>query len=239
MDAEQASQPSEALQSSQSLQSSEATQTVGSRTLALWEIASVTLSFLIIAWVVLPFAENSKLVGGIPLLFALALMFLSHRARGEGAREIGWRFDNFVRALRLLLLPMLAAAALVVLVGWLNRSFRLSKLQEWQWVVWLPVWGLIQQYALQGFINRRAQIVCGRGWPSTLVVASIFALLHLPNPWLTAATFAGGLIWASVYQRVPNLPALALSHGLMSLMLVWALPPTALKSLRIGFKYFG
>lgn len=219
--------------------SSQVNHPIGSPTLALWEIASVTLSFLIIAWVVLPFAENSKLVGSIPLIFALALMFLSHRVRGEGAREIGWRFDNFGRALRLLLWPMLAAAALVVLVGWLNRSFRLSKLQEWQWVLWLPVWGLVQQYALQGFINRRAQIVWGRGWPSVLVVAAVFALLHLPNPWLTLATFVGGLIWASVYQRVPNLPALALSHGLMSLMLVWALPPTALKSLRIGFKYFG
>lgn len=212
---------------------------IGARVLAAWEIASVTLSFLIAAWMVGPFARNSKLVGAFSLVLALVLMWLSHRARDETARDIGWRMDNFVEAVRLLVLPMLAVAALVILTGWLMGGFRYGKLQVWSWMLWLPVWGLIQQYALQGFVNRRAQIIFGRGARSVLVVAAVFALLHMPNPWLTLATFLGGLIWAWVYQRAPNLPALALSHALMSLLLVWALPPTVLKSLRVGFKYFG
>ena len=207
--------------------------------LAAWEIASVTLSFLITGWLILPFAGNSKVIGAIPIILAFVLMLLSHRARGETAREVGWRLDNFFAAIRLLLLPLLGAAALVITIGWMNRSFRLEKVQLWSWVLWLPVWGLIQQYALQGFINRRAQMIWGQGFRSVLLVASIFALLHLPNPWLTLATFVGGLVWAIVYQRAPNLLALALSHAVMSLLLVWALPPWVLKSLRIGFKYFG
>jgi membrane protease YdiL (CAAX protease family) len=109
----------------------------------------------------------------------------------------------------------------------------------WQWVVWLPVWGLMQQYVLQGFINRRAQIIWGRGLRSILLVALLFALLHMPNLWLSAATFLGGLVWAAVYQRAPNLPALALSHGLMSLLLASSLPASTLNSLRVGIRYFG
>jgi membrane protease YdiL (CAAX protease family) len=210
----------------------------GGRLLALWEIASVTLSFLTAAWVASPLSGNNRLVRAVPVVFALALMLLSHRARGETAREVGWRTDNFGRALRLLAPPMLAAAAVVVLVGWTYRGFRVSKLENWVWVVWLFAWGLIQQYALHGFINRRAQLVWGRGWRSVLAVASVFALLHLPNPWLTLATFAGGAVWAAVYQRAPNIPALAVSHALMSLLLVWALPPWVMHSLRVGFKYF-
>ena len=61
----------------------------------------------------------------------------------------------------------------------------------------------------------------------------------MPNPWLMLATFAGGVVWAAVYQRAPNLPALALSHSLMTLALIWTLPPSTLKGLRVGFNYFG
>ncbi len=212
---------------------------LGVRVLAAWEIASVTVSFLIAEWMVGPFAGNSKLVGALSIALAFLLMFFSHRARGETARAVGWRLDNFAEALRLLVVPMLAVASVILLAGWLTGGFRGGKLQVWRWVLWLPLWGLVQQYALQGFVNRRAQILFGRGWRSVLLVACVFALLHLPNPWLTVATFVGGLVWAWVYQRAPNLPALALSHAAASLLLVWALPPTVLKSLRVGFKYFG
>ncbi|HKQ51311.1 MAG TPA: CPBP family intramembrane glutamic endopeptidase [Pyrinomonadaceae bacterium] len=215
--------------------------TVGTneRAPALWEIASVTTSFLIAEWMVLPFAGNSKLVAAVPIGLAFALMFFSHRERKETARAIGWRLDNFWEAARLLALPMLAAAVIIVVAGWLLKSLRFDGRQLMEWAVWLPLWGLMQQYVLQGFVNRRAQSAIGRGRRSVLVVALVFALLHLPNPLLAAATFAGGLVWANVYQRAPNLPALALSHALMSLLLAVSLPPALLKSLRVGIKYFG
>lgn len=209
------------------------------RGLALWEIASVTASFLIAEWVVLPFAGNSKLVAAVPVGLAFALMLYSHRARGETAREIGWRLDNFGRAARLLALPVLIASIIIVGAGWFLKSLRFDGRQLLEWALWLPLWGLMQQYVLQGFVNRRAQLALGRGWPSVLLVALVFTLLHLPNPWLAVATFAGGLVWAHVYQRAPNLLALALSHALMSMLLAVSLPPALIKSLRVGIKYFG
>lgn len=212
---------------------------INERMLAAWEITSVMLSFLIAEWIIPLFARHSLLVGAIPLCLALALMLLSQRARGEKARDIGWRMDNFFWALRSLALPMLAVALLLIITGRLVGGERADKIYIWQWLAWLPAWALIQQYALQGFINRRAQILCGRGIGSILLVGCVFAVLHLPNPWLACATFVGGVIWGGVYQRHPNLPALAISHTLMSLLLVWTLPPSMMSNLRVGFRYFG
>jgi len=209
------------------------------RALAAWEIVSVASSFLIVAWIVMPFAPDVR-AGLLPLGLALALIFLSHRARHETLREIGWRFDNFGRACRLLAVPMLLCACSILALGWLKGSLHFDKALLWRWSLWLPVWGLLQQYVLQGFINRRAQIVCGKsGIWSVLIVAAVFALLHLPNPWLTLATFAGGLIWGYVYQQAPNLFALGLSHGLMALVLASSLSAATLNNLRVGFRYFG
>jgi membrane protease YdiL (CAAX protease family) len=215
------------------------------RKLALWEIASVVSSALIAEWTILPFAGREKLMGGIPILLAFALMFYSHRVRRETPRAMGWRLDNFAEAMRLLALPMILTTVLLVIIGWASAGLRNDLLARTggRSIMWLPAWGifwgLLQQYVLQAFVNRRAQLALGRGWRSVLLVAVVFALLHFPNPWLSLATFTGGLIWAWVYQRAPNLPALALSHSIMTLVMIWTLPASALKGLRVGFNYFG
>lgn len=217
---------------------------IQSRSLAACEIASVTASALVAEWAVIAAVGFRPVWHAVPVGLAFALMIYSHRLRGETPREIGWNVSEFWPALRLLLIPMLAGALLLALAGrlWLGTSFRVGGGRAGWAVLGFPVWGLawglLQQYVLQGFVNRRAQIVFGRGRASVLLTASVFALLHLPNPWLTGATFAGGLLWAWVYQRAPNLFALALSHALMTWVLVSTLPDWALRGLRVGFKYF-
>jgi membrane protease YdiL (CAAX protease family) len=215
------------------------------RALAAWEIASLVSSVIIAEWAVLALVGFSKLWLAVPVSLALVLMIYSHRARGESWREMGWRFDNFWRALRLLVPLMLAGALLLALCSWawFGGRFRLGGWRAgWALLgfpIWGFAWGLVQQHVLQAFINRRAQIIFGAGWRSILTVAVLFALLHLPNPWLGTATFLGGLIWAYAYQRVPNLYALALSHAVMTWVLISTIPPEALNSLRVGYKYFG
>ncbi|MGB8507635.1 MAG: CPBP family intramembrane glutamic endopeptidase, partial [Pyrinomonadaceae bacterium] len=212
------------------------------RTLAAWEIASVVSSVLIAEWAVTSLAEGSKLIGAVPTALAFIYVIVSHRLHGESAREIGWQFENFPRAARLLLLPTLVPAIVLIIAGWYVSSLNFKRWGGGHLFFGvLPfgvMWGLLQQYILQGFVNRRAVLIWGRGWRSILFVAIIFAALHLPNPWLTSVTFAGGLVWAAVYQRAPNLFALGLSHALMTWVLVSTVPPSALHSLRVGFNYF-
>jgi membrane protease YdiL (CAAX protease family) len=213
--------------------------TLGNKALALWEIASVSSSFLIVAWFVYAYVEHPKLVGALPVALAFALIFLSHSTRQESPKEIGLRVDNLGGSAKLLALPMLAGAVLILVIGGLSGTihFDLSELKLR--FLWLPVWGFIQEYVMQGYINRRAQLILGRGVKSVLAVAMIFALFHLPNLWLTLSTLCFGIVWAAVYQRVPNLFALGLSHAVMSLLAVTALPSSAFHGFRVGFKYFG
>jgi membrane protease YdiL (CAAX protease family) len=217
--------------------------TVEDRALAAWEIVAASSSALIAEWVVYALAGGGTPALMFPVVTAVAFMLLSHRARRESAREVGWRLDNFWAAARLLLPPMLAVSAALVGVGWYAGTLDLGRWEGGQSLLGVPVlsllWGPLQQYALQGFINRRAQILLGRGDLSVLLTGLLFALFHLPNPWLTLATFAAGLYWAWVYQRAPNLLAVGVSHALMTWVLISSVSPAALHNLRVGYKYFG
>jgi membrane protease YdiL (CAAX protease family) len=213
------------------------------RSLAGLEIASVVSSVLIAEWMAVTAAGYSKAILAVPVALAIVVVLLSHRLRSESWRELGFRFDNFSKAVSLLAGPVAITALLSLIVGWwLGTSINFLR--------WHPnrsvllqfalgfCWALVQQYVLQGFVNRRAMVLAGRGWPSILIVAAIFALLHLPNIWITAITFVGGFIWAAVYQRAPNLLALAITHSVMTWFIVSTLPPAALHHLRVGLGYF-
>jgi membrane protease YdiL (CAAX protease family) len=100
----------------------------------------------------------------------------------------------------------------------------------------LLVWGGAQQWILQTVVLREAQRATS---PRTGVVlaAALFAIVHLPNLFLTPVTLASGLAWSATYARYPNILPLAFSHGLGTLAILYAFDPALTGRLRIGYSY--
>src|SRR5262249_21711333 len=92
--------------------------TPSDRALAAWEVASVVTSGLIAEWILAASAGRTKAIVAIPVSLAFLLMVSSFRLRGESVRDLGLRVDNFVQAMKLLLLPMIVVSILSLLIGW-------------------------------------------------------------------------------------------------------------------------
>ena len=98
-------------------------------------------------------------------------------------------------------------------------------------------WGLGQQFALQTVFLREAQAALSKS-SGIWLAALLFAALHLPNPFLTAATALGALAWCWIYDRHPNLLPLALSHAVVTLAILYAFDDTVTGGLRVGAAYW-
>lgn len=216
---------------------------VSLRAVTALEVASVIASIFITTWALIPLQPPQRWLIAVPAMLALALMINSHRVRGETWRELGFTAAHFGRALRLLALPTLLACALLAVLGYWAGSFHRTS-HFYSNLFFLPVWALIQQYALQGFVYRRVRSVLAladrpaRQRLAIVITAVIFALAHAPNVTLMLLTLLGALLWSWVYERAPNLFALAISHALISLLLMTALPAWLLESMSVGYKHF-
>jgi membrane protease YdiL (CAAX protease family) len=208
------------------------------------EVASVIATVLITTWALIPLQPRQRWLTALPTLLAMGLMIHSQRVRGETAREIGLSSRYFLKGLGMVAAPTLAACAILLVIGYSANSFHRTT-HFWGNLIVVPVWALIQQYVLLGFLYRRLREIRKKPADASssqlktiLITAAIFAGVHAPNLTLMVLTFVGAAIWAWVYERAPNLYAIALSHAAISLMLMTSLPPWMLQSMSVGYKHF-
>jgi membrane protease YdiL (CAAX protease family) len=189
-------------------------------------ILAVVLS---VSWVLAPIAPRWATAGAVALVLGLAIW--------RAIRTGEWGIK------RSALLPALGWSAALTGAGALGVYLAASRLGTWhdRGDVWtnlavLIPWGLGQQFALQTVFLREAQAAVSR--PGGVWLAALmFAILHLPNPFLTVMTGAGALAWCWIYDRYPNLLPLALSHALLTLAILYAFDDAITGRLRVGAAY--
>ncbi len=170
----------------------------------------------------------------VVLYFVIGLA--AHLRAGERPADIGLRIDNLGAAARDGLLATMAIGLLLAGAGALLGSLDFPPLALWPRALRDGVvWGLMQQYGLLCVYYRRFGELLPRHRDAPLWAASaVFALLHLPNPFLTLATFGAGALSCWLYRRMPNLIVLGVMHGFVSFLIVQTLPDTITMGMRVG-----
>jgi membrane protease YdiL (CAAX protease family) len=177
---------------------------------------------------------------GVNVAFAVALLAIlgySHWQAREGWREIGFRRDTFWPTSRLLLPAVFIGCVLIWSTSIVLRElgFPMPRMGTNK-IAPFVLFGIAQQYVMLGFIFKRVDRVGGSRVAPALT-SLLFALLHLPNPLLTAVTFVWGIVCCLIYRRSPNLWANGLAHGLLSALLYYTLPRSVTGGLRVGMEY--
>ena len=96
-----------------------------------------------------------------------------------------------------------------------------------------PLWGLLQQALMLGFVYPRMRALAGvRVAP--LLTGLLFAAAHAPNPLLMIGGGAMAFGFALIWERAPSLPLVALGHGIIGAVCDKALDV----SMRVGAHYF-
>jgi membrane protease YdiL (CAAX protease family) len=97
---------------------------------------------------------------------------------------------------------------------------------------------MVQQYALQSFVNTRLKSVISNDYLVALIGAILFALVHLPNKWLAAFCFVAGYFLSFVFLQSPNLIALSICHGIWGTVLGDSLPYNIMHGMVVGTGYY-
>jgi len=199
------------------------------------------LVFVVLAlgfeWIVDPVASHG--VEAAYLTVVVLIPLASNVLHRDGPRTLGFRFDNVLRSGREVLPVSLIALAVIVGLS-LGSGHGLDLGARFRESLWnYPLWGLAQQWALQGFVHRRLCDAWHRRRLAAVASSLLFGALHFPNPVLLVFTVVGGLAWCLLYQRHQNLFTLALSHGWLAAVALVSLPPAWVHGLRVGPEYWG
>src|SRR5262249_20870476 len=170
-------------------------------------------------------------------MILLAIVILSHLARGESPAELGLRRAGFVECARRFGIPVLVVAVAGVIAGFAFDTVR--DVAAWRVAGVLGgycFWALFQQYLLNGYFANRLQATFDSRYQFIVapIAGLMFAAAHVPNPLLMGVTLIGGTVAAWAYQRHRNLFFLAFAHALIRTMLWLGVPDSGSHNLRVG-----
>ena len=167
---------------------------------------------------------------------ALVLTLVVVLARRQSREELGLGRRGFVASLWILLAAIALAALSIFLAAKIGTLHPLYK-GDFKHISGYVLWTIYQQFLLQDyFMDRLLRLVSSEAAAVT-IAGTLFAVAHLPNLVLTAATLVWGILSCALFRRHHNLWALGLAQGLLGLCFAVCVPDAWHHHLRVGLGY--
>jgi len=206
-----------------------------SRKLFSRDLLEVAIAFLLIMLALWSGPLQQKVIGVGTLCWIVASTWRSR----QSADTLGLRLSGVRRSLWIVC-AALVAAALVIWIA--SRMGTLHSVKfHGVWVEWsilaYTLWALVQQFILQDFFLARLLRLLPTRTAAVITAAALFAVAHLPNPLLTIATLAWGVVACTLFLRYRSLYSLGIAHGILGLCLAITIPNTVHHQMRVGLGY--
>lgn len=212
------------------------------------DLAEVILGYgfiLLILWVPTPL---QRVLSPIALIGTLAVVLLgppghgvaedAHREKNPhpGAAELGLGLRGLISSFWIL--PAAAALTIAsVLIAKKAGTLHPLYKGDLKHVVGYVLWTCYQQFLLQDLFMPRLIRVLSSETLAVYLAGVLFAVAHLPNLSLTAATLVWGTVSCALFRRYRNIYALGLAQGLLGLAFAICVPDAWHHHLRVGLGY--
>lgn len=202
------------------------------------DVLAFTAILTVHLWIIVPVTSHDGAWNAAAILSALVVATVGIRTHRVGLARSGLRLDNLADTLPLYLgCGMFYAGAVLVGLRHDLLGFGGADWPEFRSAAWRVVWAFLQEFCLLGFLLNRLRDLLGRDGRAVFASATLFAFFHLPNPFLTAYTFGGGLIISWLFLRRPNLLAAAFAHAAASALVSALLPGEVTGWMKVGPLY--
>jgi len=173
-----------------------------------------------------------RILSPVALVVTLAIVL----ARRPSLDDLGLGRRGLGPSIRILPVAIAVAIASVVVaenVGTLHPLYK----GDFKHITGYVAWTLYQQFLMNDlFMPRLTRLLGGEG-AAVGVAALLFAVAHLPNVPLAAATLVWGAISCGLFLRYRNLYALGLAQGMLGLCFAVCVPDALHHHLRVGLGY--
>ncbi len=185
------------------------------------ELIAITAAGTVHVTIELAFSEAAARFCNVGTSLAFALYVIWRIRSTPGVIRIwGMRSDNFGPAL-IAQLGFAAVGVLALFGIWAVVGSKSLPVTFWMAVALYPIYGVIQQFALQNLIAKNLEKAISSPILIAVTAATLFGLSHFPRLELVALALVAGVFFTLIYRRFPNLWAVGFAHGILGALAVY------------------
>lgn len=196
------------------------------------DLLEIILGYGLILFVLWMPEFPQRILSPVALLVTLAIVL----ARRPGMADLGIGLRGLAASFWILPAALVLALASLLVAKQIGTLHPLYK-GDFKHIAGYIVWTLYQQFLMNDlFMPRLVRLLDSKN-AAVGVAAILFAVAHLPNLPLTAATLLWGAVSCALFRRYRNLYALGLAQGLLGLCFAVCVPDALHHHLRVGLGY--